>query len=105
MSKKYSFINFSIGPSVHFYVNQEKSECLLIATADGSNIINEKFNTASHCSRDELNLITMNDIIFIRIMEVIFCLKDLLSNEQNFGWLHPSKRLLIIDFQSIMMEQ
>jgi hypothetical protein len=31
-------------------------------------------------------------------MEIIFCLKDLLSNTSNYGWLDQSKKLLIIDF-------
>ena len=95
----YNFLyNLNVGPLAHFYVSQEKPTCLLIATADGNSLKDEIFYTAADSPKEKLALITIEDIVLIRIIEVIFCLKDLLSNEQNFGWLHPSKRLLIIDF-------
>jgi hypothetical protein len=95
----YKFLyNFNIGPSVHFYVSQEKAECLLIATADGNNKIDEKFYTVATCPRTELGLITIDDLVLIHVIEIIFFLKDLLSNEDNYGWLYPSKKLLIIYF-------
>ncbi len=87
-----------VGPPVHFYVNQEKPECLLIATADGNSALNASFQTLACCPRAELDLITMDDIILIRVIEIIFGLKDLLTNIHNYGWIYSTKRLLIIDF-------
>jgi hypothetical protein len=80
----YKFLyNFNIGQSVHFYISQDKPECLLIATADCNNKTNENFHTLSHCSTAELKLITLDDIVFMWLIEIIFCLKDLLSNGDN----------------------
>jgi hypothetical protein len=87
-----------VGPSVYFYVNQEKPECLLIATADGNSTLNASFQTVACCPRAELDLITMDDIILIRVIEIIFGLKDLLTNAHNYGWIYSTKRLLIIEF-------
>ncbi len=70
----------------------------MIATADGNDITNEEFHTVACYVRAELNLITIENIILIRVIEIIFCLKDLLSNENNYGWLNQTKKLLIIDF-------
>ena len=70
----------------------------MIATADGNSLKNEKFYTAAEFPRDELKSITIENLIFIRAVEIIFCLKDLLNNQNNYGWLNQSKNLLIIDF-------
>jgi hypothetical protein len=95
----YKFLyNFNIGQSVHFYISQDKPDCLLIATADCNNKTNENFHTLAHCSKAELELITVDDIAFIHLIEIIFSLQDLLSNNDNFGWLYPTKKLSIIDF-------
>ena len=95
----YQFLsNIDITPSVHFYVNQKRPDCLLIATANGSTITTEKFYTAVHYPAIDLNSLTIEEIIQIRIIEIIFCLKDILSNQDNYGWLHPSKKIFIIDF-------
>jgi len=40
----------------------------------------------------------MDDIILIRVIEIIFGLNDLLTNAHNYGWIYSTKRLLIIDF-------
>ncbi len=34
----------------------------------------------------------------IKVFEIIFSLKDLLSNNDNYGWLSESKKVRIIDF-------
>ena len=81
-----------------FYVAESNPHCLLIATVDGNTISNEKFYTAAKCLLEDLKNITIEDILKIRIIEIIFLLKDIISNENNFGWLCPSKKLLIIDF-------
>jgi len=95
----YKFLhNIKKLPLVYFYVHQQKPDCLLIATADANTISDEKFYTAASYPAADLKLISMENIIQIRIFEIIFFLKDLLSNENNYGWLRPSKTTVIIDF-------
>ena len=94
--KLLSTINLS--PPVYFYVNQKRPDCLLIATVDGSSISEENYFTSAYYLSDHLNLFIMKQIVQVRILEIILCLKDLLTNEHNFGWLYPSEKLLIIDF-------
>ena len=48
--------------------------------------------------RAGLESITVKNVIFIRVIEFIFCLKDLLTNENNYGCLNRTNRLMIIDF-------
>lgn len=56
MWKNYLFINFfytfNIGRSAHLYVKEEKSECLLIATADANTMTDEEFYTPALLSTD-----------------------------------------------------
>lgn len=98
------FQHLNIGPSVYFYVDQKMPECLLIATADGNSTADAKFSTVSCCSQAELSLITIDQKLLIRIIEVIFFIKDLLSNHDNFGLIPSQKRILIIDF-SILRDE
>jgi hypothetical protein len=87
-----------MAPSVLFYVNQQKPDCLLIATVDSNKSSNETYYTAANYPAADLKSITIEEITQTRILEIIFCLKDLLSNENNYNWLHPTKKLIIIDF-------
>jgi hypothetical protein len=95
----YKFLsNINLTPSVHFYVDQKRPDCLLIATADGSTNTEEKYFTANCYPHADLKSFNIEQIIQIRIIEIIFCIKDLISNQNNYGWLYPSKKLFIIDF-------
>ncbi len=48
--------------------------------------------------KDDIHLLRIEDIIMIKVFEIIFSLKDLLSNNDNYGWLSESKKVRIIDF-------
>ncbi|CAM4877105.1 unnamed protein product [Rotaria socialis] len=91
--------NINKAPSAHFYINQNKPDCLLIATADGNSVSYEKFFTAACYPTAHIEAyFTVEDIILIRVLEVRLCLQDVSSNTDNYGWLNPSKKMFIIDF-------
>jgi hypothetical protein len=72
----YKFLsNINLGPPVFFYVDEQKPDCLLIATEDGNSVMNDMFYTATRYPVAGLNLIAMEKIVLIRILEIIFFFK------------------------------
>jgi hypothetical protein len=83
---------------VHVYVDQQRPDCLLIATADVNTITKEIFFTGSSYPQAKFNSIKIEEIILIRLFEIIFSLKDLLSNNDNdaVGFINLKNLLLLI---------
>ncbi len=78
--------NIKKSPLVYFYVNQQKPDCLLIATADGNTISDDKFYTAACYPVADLQLISIENIVEIRIFEIIFFFKRSFVQRTQF-WL------------------
>jgi hypothetical protein len=68
---------------VHVYIDQQRPHCLLIATANANTISKEVFATASSYLQAEFNSIKIEEIILIRLFEIIFSLNDFFSNNDN----------------------
>lgn len=75
-------------------MSRKKDLNILLATADANAITDEELYTATCCPRTGLGSITVENVNFIRVIEIIFCLKNMLSNENNYGWLNRTNRFI-----------
>ncbi len=67
---------------VYLYGNQRKPDCLLIATADGNTISNDKFYIAACYPVADLQLVSIENIVEIRIFEIIFFKRPVVQRTQ-----------------------